>query len=107
MISAMAHAGRILAEPRYLQAAQRALSFLLERMRLPGGRLARSSKGGKVGKSAGFLDDYAFVAAAALDLYEATLETRCLEAAIALAGEMEQQFSDKQHGGWYVCRYCC
>jgi hypothetical protein len=102
MISAMAHGGRILGEQRYLQAARRALGFLLERMRLPGGKLARSSKGGKIGASAGFLDDYAFVAAAALDLYEATFEVRWLEAALALSEDMERLFGDKEHGGWYA-----
>ena len=58
-ISAAAVAGRILDEPRYIDAAARAATFLLERMR-PGGRLARSAKDGRAG-AAGFLDDYAFV----------------------------------------------
>ena len=39
----------------------------------PGGRLARSCEDGRAG-AAGFLDDYAFLVAGLLDLYEATFE---------------------------------
>src|SRR5262245_30475681 len=71
-ISAAAVAGRLFAEPRYVEAAVRAATFVLDKMR-PGGRLARSAKDGRTGV-AGFLDDYAFMCAGLIDLYEATLE---------------------------------
>ena len=48
MISALAVAGRVLGEPRYVDAAARAATFVLDHMR-PGGRLARSSKDGRAG----------------------------------------------------------
>jgi uncharacterized protein YyaL (SSP411 family) len=100
MISGFAVAGRILGEPRYVAAAARAASFVLERMR-PDGRLARSFKDGRPGP-AGFLDDYAFVVAGLLDLYEAGFERRFLEAALALADGTERLFADAANGGWFM-----
>jgi uncharacterized protein YyaL (SSP411 family) len=121
MISGFAVAGRLLGEPRYVAAASRAATFLLERMRASGtsgrtahpatpaafggalaaGRLARSFKDGRPGP-AGFLDDYAFVVAGLLDLYEAGFERRFLEAAVGLADETERLFADSAHGGWFM-----
>jgi uncharacterized protein len=98
-ISAAAVAGRIFDERRYLDAGARAATFVLERMR-PGGRLARSAKDGRTGV-AGFLDDYAFVCAGLIDLYEATFEARWLREAIALADEVERLFADPA-GGWFM-----
>jgi uncharacterized protein YyaL (SSP411 family) len=100
MISGFAVAGRILGEPRYVAAAARAAAFVLDRMR-PDGRLARSFKDGRPGP-AGFLDDYAFVVAGLLDLYEAGFERRFLEEALALARETERLFADAELGGWFM-----
>jgi uncharacterized protein len=100
MISGFAVAGRILGEPRYVAAAARAAGFLLERMR-PAGRLSRSFMEGRSGP-AGFLDDYAFVVAGLLDLYEAGFERHFLEAAVALSEQSEKLFADTAHGGWFM-----
>jgi uncharacterized protein YyaL (SSP411 family) len=100
MISGFAVAGRILGEPRYVAAAARAATFVLDHMR-PGNRLARSFKDGRPGP-AGFLDDYAFVVAGLLDLYEAGFERRFLEAARALADDTERLFADASGGGWFM-----
>jgi hypothetical protein len=100
MLSGFAVAGRILGEPRYVAAAARAARFVLDRMR-PAGRLARSFKDGRPGP-AGFLDDYAFVVAGLLDLYEAGGDRRFLEEALALAGETERLFADAARGGWFM-----
>ena len=77
----------------------RAATFVLDKMR-PGGRLARSAKDGRAGV-AGFLDDYAFVCAGLIDLYEATFDARWLREAIALADEVERLFADPA-GGWFM-----
>ena len=86
-------------EPRYVDAAARAATHLLDKMR-PDGRLARSAKDGRVG-AAGFLDDYAFACAGLIDLFEATFEPRWLREAITLAGEAERLFADPA-GGWFM-----
>ena len=69
MIGAMAEAGRVFGEPRYLDAARRAAAFLWDVHRKDG-RLLRSSRQG-VAQGEAFLEDYAFLASALLDLSEA------------------------------------
>ena len=98
-LSAFAIGGRVFAEPRYVDAAARAATFLLERMR-PDGRLARSHKDGR-NSVAGFLDDYAFVCAGLIDMFEATSDRRWLQHAITLAEETERLFADPT-GGWFM-----
>jgi uncharacterized protein len=98
-ISGFAVAGRVLDEPRYVAAAARAATFILDRMR-PGDRLVRSWKEERTGVAA-FLDDQSFLTAGLLDLYEATFELRWLESALALADETERLFADPA-GGWFM-----
>ena len=57
MIRALAVGGRVLAEPRYTQAAERAATFLVEKHRDQAGRLYRTSREGSAPKFAAFLDD--------------------------------------------------
>jgi uncharacterized protein len=98
-ISAFAVAGRVLCEPRYLDAATRAADFVWSAMR-PGGRLVRSWKDDRPG-AAGFLDDQAFLTAGLLDLYEAGFDRRWLQAAVDLGAETERRFADPA-GGWFM-----
>jgi hypothetical protein len=95
MISAFARAGAVLGEPAYVERARAAARFVLEQMRGEG-RLRRSQAGGEA-----FLDDYAFVAAGLLDLYEATFELRWLREAIALHDVLARDFWDAERGGFY------
>ncbi|MCM2332468.1 MAG: thioredoxin domain-containing protein, partial [Anaeromyxobacteraceae bacterium] len=99
-ISALAFGGRVLAEPRWVEAAARAASHVLGRM-VVGGRLQRSWRDGRVGIPA-FLDDHAFLANGLLDLFEATFEPRWLEAALGLGGELSRRFGDAAAGGWWT-----
>ena len=57
-------------------------------------------KDGRAG-SPGYLDDYAFLAAGLLDLYETTGASRWLEAAIALDGVLSHHFEDRDGGGFF------
>jgi uncharacterized protein YyaL (SSP411 family) len=100
MISALAVAGRVLGERRYVEAAARAGDFLLARMRA-GDRLVRSYKEGRR-QAQGFLEDQSFVAGGFIDLFEATFEPRWLSEAIALSDAVEQHFADREHGGWFM-----
>jgi len=99
MISAFAHAGRILGVKTYLEAAGRASNFLLREM-VREGRLLRTYRNGKAKLNA-YLEDYAFVVAALLDLYEATFEARWVEEAIRLNSRMLDLFWDKEEGGFF------
>jgi len=69
MIGSLAEAGRVFGEDRYVQAAERAAAYLWDRHRRDG-RLLRSSRQGAAQGEA-FLEDYAFLANALIDLAEA------------------------------------
>ena len=77
MIRAWAQASQVLGDPEYLERARAAASFIRAESR---DGLFRTWKDGRR-SGAGFLDDYACMIAALLDLYEASFEPRWLEAA--------------------------
>ena len=100
-ISALAVAGRVQGEHRYLDAAVRAAEFLCLRMRqAKTGRLARSFCNGQLGV-AGFLDDHAFAAAGMLDLFESTGEPRWFDETCRLVEETQALFAASE-GGWFM-----
>ncbi len=99
MISALARAAFVLKEPDYARRAERAAGFVLSRMRVDG-RLRRSFKDGQARHDA-YLDDYAFLVAGLLDLYEATGQPRWLREAVALDRELEKHYEDKA-GGYFL-----
>jgi hypothetical protein len=100
MISAFARAAFVLHEPAYAQQARRAAEFILTRMKT-GERLRRSALNGVV-TGTDYLDDYAFLAAGLLDLYESTFELRWLREAIGLQHTLETYFWDKDGGGFFL-----
>ncbi len=101
MISAFAKGGRILQEPRYEQAARRALDFLRAKLwREEDQTLLRRYRGGEAAID-GFLDDYAFVALALLDMYETTFDAADLRWAQKLASRAMELFEDREQGGFF------
>jgi uncharacterized protein YyaL (SSP411 family) len=96
---AFAEAGRALGRDDYVSAAVRNAEFVLGAMRADG-RLLRTWKGGRA-KLKGYLEDYAMVAAALLEVYEATFERRWLEAARSLADDLLRLFWDESLQGFY------
>ncbi|MFQ5415897.1 MAG: thioredoxin domain-containing protein [Myxococcota bacterium] len=99
MISAFAKAGFVLDRPVYTRSAQRAAAFVLDTMRKDG-RLRRVSKGGRAAGPA-FLEDYAFLIAGLLDLYEADFDLRWLREAIALQHMLDEHYRDDAGGGYF------
>jgi uncharacterized protein YyaL (SSP411 family) len=100
MIAALAKASVALAKPSYLQAAAKAADFLLTKMRNEDGTLFhRYAKGERAVE--GFLDDYAFAAFGLIELYEATLEDKYLQAAKSLTKAMVAKFWDDKNEGFY------
>ncbi len=100
MIRALAHAGDLFGDVRYLEASRTALNFLLSRHAKPDGGLWRTSREG-VTKHAGTLDDYAYMAQALIELHRFTKDSWCLEEANRVAAEMIKRFEDPQRGGFY------
>ena len=95
-LRALAEAGAVLEEPRYLDAARRTARFLLDRLHRADGRLLRSwSPHAPQGDGvAGFLEDHAALAVGLLALYQATGETEWHAAARRTVDAMLDLFDD-------------
>jgi uncharacterized protein YyaL (SSP411 family) len=100
MISALAEAGAVLGEPRYLGAARVCAEFVLRDMRDTDGRLLRTFKDGRARLNA-YLEDHAYMVEALLTLYESTFEPRWFAAARELADTMIERFADDERGGFF------
>jgi len=99
MIYGMTHAGRVLAEPSWLESAHRALSFLRANL-WKDGRLLATCKDGKAHLNA-YLDDYAFLLMALVELLQARFRKEDLCFATELADVLLTQFEDPGQGGFF------
>jgi len=99
MIKGMARAGRMLDEPVWIASAQRAVDFIHTEM-WRNGRLLATCKDGKAHLNA-YLDDYAFMLDALLELLQAQFRPADLAFARALADVLLEQFEDSQSGGFF------
>jgi uncharacterized protein YyaL (SSP411 family) len=95
----MAHAARVFGEPEWLRSARRALQFIRGQM-WRDGRLLATYKDGRAHLSA-YLDDYAFLIAALLELMQAEFSSADLEFATELADVLLGEFEDREAGGFY------
>ncbi len=101
MISAFARAGQILDEPAYLAAARGAADFIREHLYDEKTGLLRRSYLDGAGEVRGFADDYAFLIAGLLDLFEGEFEPRDLEWAVRLQKTQDELFGDAAEGGYF------
>jgi uncharacterized protein YyaL (SSP411 family) len=99
MIRAMAAGYRVLGDAPYRVAAERAAEFALTVLQ-EDGRLLRSYRDGQARLNA-YLEDYAFMIVALLDLHEATGVIRWREEAQRLLETMNEQFWDQRQGGYF------
>ncbi|MGB7951568.1 MAG: thioredoxin domain-containing protein, partial [Candidatus Binatia bacterium] len=99
MLSGLAAAIKISPLPPYLEAAKRTVDFLFSKM-FRDGYLLHTYKSGAA-KILGYLDDYAFLAAGLLDLFESTLERVNLDRALELTEVMIREFWDENSGGFF------
>jgi uncharacterized protein YyaL (SSP411 family) len=100
MIAGFADGGRVLGEPRYLDAGRRAAEFVLTTMRADDGGLLRTFRAGEA-RVAAFLEDYALVIRGLVALHRATGEAQWLDAARALADAARQRFWDDGAGAYF------
>jgi hypothetical protein len=100
MIGGLADAGRILREPRYVAAAEKAAGFVLENLRTREGRLLRTYSGGKAKLNA-YLNDYAYLAGGLVALYQATGDKKWLTAADEITARQIELFADDANGGYF------
>ncbi len=104
-ISAFSRAALVLRDPAHAAVATRAAECIRERMSSPslagrGARLRRALFDGRADGD-GFLDDYAFVIAGTLDLFEAAHDPAWLRFALALQAELDARFWDGEAGGFF------
>jgi uncharacterized protein YyaL (SSP411 family) len=101
MITALATAASVFAEPKYAQRASRAADFLLRTMRRPDGKLLRTWSPGHEAKIDGCLDDHAYLLEGMIALYEATGQGRWIAEANALVAVLFDRFWDAEQGGFF------
>jgi uncharacterized protein YyaL (SSP411 family) len=110
MIGAFARMSRVLgglgdgghsAGAPYLNAARRAAAFLRDRMWSASTRtLLRRYRDGAA-EIEGYAEDYAYLIAGLLELFQADPQPMWVEWAIALQHKQDEQFWDEAAGGWY------
>jgi uncharacterized protein len=98
-IRGMAHAGRVFGRPEWIASARRALEFIRTSM-WRNGRLLATYKDGRAHLNA-YLDDYAFLLAAVLELLQAGFSKEDLAFARELADVLLEQFEDAEAGGFF------
>ncbi len=101
MISAFARAYQVLGDPAYLEAANKAADFVKEKLyRAETNTLRRSFREG-ASEVEGFADDYAYLIAGLLDLYEASFDTSRIAWALQLQQRQNELFWDEKNGGYF------
>jgi uncharacterized protein YyaL (SSP411 family) len=100
IIGGLAEAGRVLKEPRYIEAAGKAATFVLRHLRGEDGRLQRSFASGRAKLNA-YLNDYAFLAEGLIRLHRATNDPKWLDAAASVTAKQIELFADEEGGGFF------
>jgi len=98
-IRGLAHAGRVFARPEWIVAARRAFDFIRAQM-WRDGRLLATAKDGRAHLAA-YVDDYAFLLHALVELMQCEFEPSDLEFAGRLADVLLEQFEDPEAGGFF------
>jgi uncharacterized protein YyaL (SSP411 family) len=99
MVRGFAHAARAFGEDAWLASAQRALEFIRATL-WRGGRLQATYKDGVAHLNA-YLDDYAFLLDALLELMQCEFREDDLRFARELADRLLEQFEDRAAGGFF------
>lgn len=101
MIAALAIGARILGRTDYLVAAERAVNFLIKKLKTVDGRLLARYRDGEAAYPA-YADDYAFLVWSLLEMYEAGYKPYYLAEAAELNKKMLELFWDEDNGSFYM-----
>jgi hypothetical protein len=101
MLGAIARASIVLNEPAYLTAAEKNLAFLKAKLWDAKTRTLYHRWRDGERDNVQLLDAYAFLLGGVIDLYEATLDPKHLDFAVALADTMLAKFYDAEAGGFW------
>ena len=100
-VDALAKAGAVLEEPRFVDAAARAARFILDNMLGDEGGLLRIHSAGRASVDA-FVEDYAALADGMISLYEATGDESWYSEARTMIDAMIERFWDHEGGGFFT-----
>ncbi|MEM3065232.1 MAG: thioredoxin domain-containing protein [Candidatus Nitrosotenuis sp.] len=99
VVSAFAKGYRVTDEKRYLQAAQNCIEFIIKNL-VSGTQVMRTYKNGHA-KLNGYLEDYAYLIGALIDVFEVTADAKYLELATKLANHTIDHFWDEKNNSFY------
>ena len=99
MIAALAKSARVYQNETALDAAIEAMQFIEQNLIMDGRVMVRYREGEV--KQEGFIDDYAYLLWAYIELYESTFNLSYLEKAKKLANQMIKLFWDEENGGFF------
>ncbi len=100
MIAALANAGALAGEARWIMMAARAFRFIAAEM-VRGDRLGHSWRAGRL-LYPGLASDFACMTRAALALYEATGERSYLDQAVAWQRALDRHYANPDNGGYFL-----
>lgn len=100
MLKAYVDAYKIFGEAEYLEIALTNANFIAAKQLLENGQLYHNYKDGKSSIN-GFLEDYAFVIEAFIDLYQVTLDDKWLTLAKSMADYAKTNFFDEEKHMFY------
>jgi uncharacterized protein YyaL (SSP411 family) len=101
MIAALAIGSRVLDNSQYIDAAEKAFDFIMQKLVNQDGRLLARYRQGEAAHLA-YLDDYAFLVWGLIELYHTTFDVKYLELALKFNNEMLQLFNDTGKGGLFL-----
>ncbi|MGM0786132.1 MAG: thioredoxin domain-containing protein [Thermodesulfobacteriota bacterium] len=101
MISALAKAGRILGDDKYISAGRRAIDFINSELINENGALFRRWRDGHFAVP-GLAGDYSFFVRSLLDMHEAVGDSKYLTQAEELGRRMLDGFYDSENGGFFM-----
>ncbi|HEX2945307.1 MAG TPA: thioredoxin domain-containing protein [Clostridia bacterium] len=101
MIAALAMGGRILGDPSYTTASEKAAQFILSKLVDENGRLFAVYRG-DASQLKAYADDYTFMIWGLLELYETTYKPEYLQSAMKLNASLLELFWDSSNGGLFI-----
>jgi len=100
MIAAMARAAQVFGDERYKEGAIQAAEFVLKNLKDKKGNLLRRWIDGET-KFVAYLDDYAFLIDALIEVYQLDFDMKWIEEAKRLQELQDTLFWDEEKGGYY------
>lgn len=101
MITAMVRGFRALGDPKYLKSARRALDFLVQNLRRDDGQFWHTWREGKPSLNA-YLDDYAYLVDALVELFQVDALPETLSMAIELSELILDKYADPSGGFFFT-----